>query len=70
MHRFWKSRPPHERKGRPFPESLKRKLRELPWMTEPELERIIARSARDAAEYAADPKNAAAPEEPEGQEFA
>ncbi|HZW08198.1 MAG TPA: lysophospholipid acyltransferase family protein [Phycisphaerales bacterium] len=59
MHRFWKSRPPHERKRRPFPEALARKLRELPWMTEGELQRIIARSERDTAEYAADPKNAA-----------
>jgi KDO2-lipid IV(A) lauroyltransferase len=73
MHRFWKSRPLHERKGRPFPETLKKKLRELPWMTEEELARIVARSEKDAADWAADPKNAvesAAGEEPEGREFA
>jgi len=70
MHRFWKSRPPHERKGKPFPEALKRKLRELPWMTEDELGRIVARSERDAADWAADPKNARAVEEPEGSEAA
>lgn len=65
MHRFWKSRPLHERKGRPFPASLERKLRELPWMTEAELERIKARSAKDAVDWAADPKNAVEREEPE-----
>lgn len=64
MHRFWKSRPPHERKGRPFPEALKQKLRALPWMTEDELSRIVARSARDARDWAADPKNASEREEP------
>lgn len=49
MHRIWKSRPPHERRNRPFPDSLRRKLEALPWMTEPELERIIDRSERDRA---------------------
>jgi len=52
MHRFWKSRPRHERMGRPFPDSLREKLRSLPWMTEEELARIEERSARDAAELA------------------
>ena len=70
MHRFWKSRPLHERTGKPFPETLKQKLRELPWMTEGELERIISRSARDATDFAADPKNAREREEPGGREFA
>ncbi|MBY0308663.1 MAG: hypothetical protein K2Q09_07970 [Phycisphaerales bacterium] len=65
MHRFWKSRPLHERKGKPFPAALERKLRELPWMTDAEVERIKARSVRDAAEFAADPKNARQREEPE-----
>ncbi|MFT3683370.1 MAG: lysophospholipid acyltransferase family protein [Phycisphaerales bacterium] len=65
MHRFWKSRPLHERKGKPFPAALERKLRELPWMTDAEVERIKARSAQDAAEFAADPKNARQSEEPE-----
>lgn len=49
MHRVWRSRPPHERAGKPFPEALKDKLRSLPWMTEVELARIIDRSDRDAA---------------------
>lgn len=70
MHRFWKSRPPHERKGRPFPDALKQKLLGLPWMTEEELTRIIARSELDTREWAADPKNASEREEPEGPGFA
>ncbi|MEM1330466.1 MAG: lysophospholipid acyltransferase family protein [Planctomycetota bacterium] len=49
MHRVWKSRPRHERSDRPFPESLKDKLRQLPWMTEDELARIVDRSDRDRA---------------------
>jgi KDO2-lipid IV(A) lauroyltransferase len=53
MHRFWKSRPKHELDGRPFPEQLERKLRELPWMTGTELDRIKARSERDTREVAA-----------------
>lgn len=36
MHRRWKSRPRHERQGKPIPTSLRRNLEELPWMT-PEL---------------------------------
>ncbi len=41
IHRRWKSRPRHERLGRPFPASLRRRLEELPWMTDAELARII-----------------------------
>ncbi len=33
MHRRWKSRPKYERDGKPMPESVKRGLGELPWMT-------------------------------------
>ena len=36
MHRRWKSRPRHEREGKPMPAALRRNLEELPWMT-PEL---------------------------------
>lgn len=53
MHRAWKSRPPHERPDRepgPFPPKLRAKLEQLPWMTQAELDRIVARSERDAAE--------------------
>ena len=36
MHRRWKSRPRHEREGKPMPRSLRQNLEALPWMT-PEL---------------------------------
>jgi KDO2-lipid IV(A) lauroyltransferase len=48
MHRIWRSRPPHERSGKPFPQSLREKLRLLPWMTSEELERLEERSRKDA----------------------
>jgi KDO2-lipid IV(A) lauroyltransferase len=51
MHRFWKSRPRHEREKKPFPAVLARKLRELPWLDDAKVEAIIERSNRDAAEY-------------------
>lgn len=44
VHRRWKSRPRHEREGRPFPLRLRDKLEQLPWMTEQELARIITSS--------------------------
>lgn len=50
MHRTWRSRPPHERAGRPFPAALEAKLRALPWMTEAEIEAIKDHSARDTEE--------------------
>ena len=34
MHRRWKSRPRHERQGKPMPDALRRKLDQLPWMSE------------------------------------
>jgi len=40
MHRRWKSRPRHEREGKPMPAALERKLRSLPWMTEELIEKI------------------------------
>ena len=55
LHRYWKSRPRHEQMGRPFPPSLRAKLRNLPWMTDDELARIEDWSKRDAAEWAARP---------------
>jgi len=48
MHRVWRSRPRHERLGRPFPAKLEEKLRLLPWMTDADLARIKEHSARDA----------------------
>ncbi len=47
MHRMWKSRPRHERLGRPFPDTLREKLLALPWTTEAEVESIVERSERD-----------------------
>ncbi|MDY7110292.1 MAG: lysophospholipid acyltransferase family protein, partial [Planctomycetota bacterium] len=44
LHRRWKSRPRHEREGRPMPDRLRAKLRALPWMTPSELDRIVALS--------------------------
>lgn len=40
MHRRWRTRPKHEREAKPLPASLRRKLEALPWMTEPELNRL------------------------------
>ena len=51
LHRYWKSRPRHEREGRAFPARLRRKIEALPWMTPERVERIVERSARDAAEW-------------------
>lgn len=53
LHRYWKSRPRHEREGRPFPSRLREKIEALPWMTPERVERIVNRSAQDAVEYAA-----------------
>lgn len=50
MHRYWKSRPRHERLGKPFPDRLREKILALPWMTEGDLAQIEARSEADAAE--------------------
>ncbi len=47
MHRIWRSRPAHERLGKPFPPALREKLLSLPWMTEAEVDAIQARSERD-----------------------
>jgi KDO2-lipid IV(A) lauroyltransferase len=41
VHRRWKSRPRHERLGRPMPRRLISKLETLPWLTPPELERLV-----------------------------
>jgi len=40
MHRRWKSRPRHERKSKPMPDNLRRKLEQLPWMTEQLMEEV------------------------------
>lgn len=52
MHRYWKARPPHEIAGKPFPARLRAKIESLPWMTPDRVERLVARSAQDAAAIA------------------
>jgi Kdo2-lipid IVA lauroyltransferase/acyltransferase len=53
MHRYWKARPPHEMAGKPFPNRLREKIESLPWMTQARVERLVSKSAQDAAELAA-----------------
>lgn len=49
MHRVWRSRPLHERTGKPFPERLRERLAALPWMTEQDVAAVVERSDRDKA---------------------
>ena len=49
MHRIWKSRPRHERTGKPFPRALREKLASLDWLTEADVEALVERSNADAA---------------------
>lgn len=48
LHRVWRSRPRHERLGRPFPAQLRDSLAGLPWVTPADIEAIVDRSDRDA----------------------
>lgn len=50
MHRMWKSRPRHERVGRPVPAALAEKIRSLPWLSADEAAAVIERSNRESAE--------------------
>ena len=50
IHRRWKSRPSWERDGKPMPDRVRRKLLELPWLDEAQVDAIAA--ATDAAEPA------------------
>ena len=43
-YRRWKSRPRHEREGRQMPSRMIAKLESLPWLTPPEIDRIVDRS--------------------------
>lgn len=47
MHRYWKSRPRHERMDKPFPVRLRDKIAALPWMTDDHAQRIVERSEID-----------------------
>jgi KDO2-lipid IV(A) lauroyltransferase len=51
-HRRWRSRPAHERRGKPMPGRLVAKLESLPWMTEAELERVVGHSNEAARRVA------------------
>lgn len=67
MHRYWKSRPRHERLGKPFPKPLLEKIRQLPWITEADVQRILAHSEADARAYASahSPTQEPTPPEPD-----
>ncbi len=54
MHRYWKSRPRHERLGREMPRTLIEKIEALPWMTSEDVRRVIEWSRRDAEVLAAE----------------
>ncbi|MEM7577692.1 MAG: lysophospholipid acyltransferase family protein [Planctomycetota bacterium] len=42
MHRRWKARPRYEQEGKAMPASMRKKLESLPWMTQDEMDRLIA----------------------------
>ncbi|MCZ6494068.1 MAG: lysophospholipid acyltransferase family protein [Planctomycetota bacterium] len=50
VHRRWKSRPRHERLGRPVPSRLIAKLHSLPWLTQTDIDLIVQRSNEAARE--------------------
>jgi KDO2-lipid IV(A) lauroyltransferase len=49
VHRRWKSRPRHERLGRPMPRRLIAKLESLPWLTPQEVDQLVKSSSPGAA---------------------
>lgn len=66
MHRYWRSRPRHEKLGKAFPPALRDKLESLPWMTTAELARVIEHSRADSAAWLA--RSPAPSAEPAGSE--
>lgn len=46
LHRRWKSRPRHERAGKPVPRRLQEQIKALPWLSSDEAEQIIEDSNR------------------------
>lgn len=48
MHRRWKSRPRHVRRGQTMPDSLAKQIRGLPWLDEAQAARIIDTSNHEA----------------------
>lgn len=55
MHRYWKSRPRHERQGKPLPFALREKIEQLPWMTEEKMSRLLDWTERDTRALAEQP---------------
>jgi len=49
VHRRWKSRPAHERAGKPMPLSLRDKIAGLPWLSDSDVARVIEQSERESA---------------------
>jgi KDO2-lipid IV(A) lauroyltransferase len=64
MHRYWKSRPRHEKLGKPLPSPLRKKLEALPWMTQAEMDQILHHTREDTLALArnATPNSAPDPE--------
>jgi len=52
MHRRWKSRPRHERLGRPAPARLRRNLESLPWLEAEAIDRLLGAGGAGGAEGA------------------
>lgn len=50
MHRRWKSRPRHERRGERMPASLESQIRSLPWLDSDQQDLVIERSNRESLE--------------------
>lgn len=50
MHRYWRSRPKWEMQGKAMPGAFRKKLEQLPWMTEQEMSRLLAADAAAVAE--------------------
>ncbi|MHC4219946.1 MAG: lysophospholipid acyltransferase family protein [Planctomycetota bacterium] len=48
VHRRWKSRPRHERLGRPMPRRMIARLESLPWLTSADVDRLV-QGSNDAA---------------------
>ena len=51
MHRYWKSRPKWERDGKPLPKTVQAKIEALPWMTQSDLDRLLAFTESDSRAY-------------------
>ncbi|MHC4947645.1 MAG: lysophospholipid acyltransferase family protein [Planctomycetota bacterium] len=51
LHRRWKSRPRHERQGRPVPRRLVERLESLPWLNDDDVARIVDHSERESARH-------------------